>query len=594
MEAAPDFLDTVTSYESFLGRGAFGFVLKAKHKDGTYSCIKFIYPTDNDKLKRQTERETSLTRKLEDYRHIVTVKNSVCKKYLNPVQLEGIFSPCKKIVEAGWQDTPEKIKQLGWTCIQMELCGENLDSWLRDPETTMTSIFIQAKQVEIILHLFYGLKFLHEKQIIHRDLKPANVMFASDKYKLPVKIGDFGQSRTAHGHNDPTLTSSGIGTPAYRAPEVKTGTYSYQSDIFSLGLIIWEVVALIKPEQKHSLFDRLVNDGETELVKEDHPLIGSLAKELVINSTRKNLEQRHHALGNVGKIIEKLVQVQTQEKVLTCRNGEDLELCLPYVTPGSTIILGEGTYQGQFNLRGDGISIIGKGVDKTQILSSPAFHIFGQDCLISNLSLLVPTSSTDGYSGFAIHGTRCRLTKINVINANYGIHMHASDIKIDTVKFINNYKWCITMTDTTRSCTISDVTCENIQDGIHVDGTNHHLQKIRVSFSPNKRYNALYGIYFEGDNHTLEDFTCTGNTNNSRWDLYILSSSTTVKNSTCYNVLVDGDGARLNNVESRNLIGINGDLQNVQLVKCKSKNLEASGAVTMTGCTFDSVNKPSK
>lgn len=93
MAAGPDFLDTVAKYESFLGHGSFGFVLKAKHHDDTYSCIKFIYPTDDDKLKLQNERESSLTRKLWYNANIVLVKNSVCKKHLNPDQLKGIFRP---------------------------------------------------------------------------------------------------------------------------------------------------------------------------------------------------------------------------------------------------------------------------------------------------------------------------------------------------------------------------------------------------------------------------------------------------------------------------------------------------------------------
>ncbi|OXA38844.1 hypothetical protein Fcan01_26365 [Folsomia candida] len=103
MAAGPDFLDTVAKYESFLGHGSFGFVLKAKHHDDTYSCIKFIYPTDDDKLKLQNERESSLTRKLWYNANIVLVKNSVCKKHLNPDQLKG-ESPCRRM-----EDLPKSV-----------------------------------------------------------------------------------------------------------------------------------------------------------------------------------------------------------------------------------------------------------------------------------------------------------------------------------------------------------------------------------------------------------------------------------------------------------------------------------------------------
>ncbi|OXA39810.1 Mitogen-activated protein kinase 3 [Folsomia candida] len=84
MATATDFLDTVTKYTSYLGHGSYGFVVKAEHKDKTCTCIKFIYPTEDEKLLLQTQRERSLTIKLPEHRHIVTIKNSIDKRDFNP------------------------------------------------------------------------------------------------------------------------------------------------------------------------------------------------------------------------------------------------------------------------------------------------------------------------------------------------------------------------------------------------------------------------------------------------------------------------------------------------------------------------------
>ncbi|XP_035708280.1 interferon-induced, double-stranded RNA-activated protein kinase [Folsomia candida] len=361
MTTVPDFLETVSTYKSYLGHGSFGFVLLAEHNDKTSSAIKFIYPTDDAKKNVQHQREATLTKPLRRHENLVTVKNSVFQKTLNPSQLNDIFSHCSHTTEATWKDLPTKIQNLGWTCIQMAPCGKNLSRWLDDPDSNITSVFVQLKQIQIIHGLVSGLRFLHSNKIIHRDLKPGNVMFTKE-YQLPIKIGDFGQCRMVPGHEDHTFTKSGIGTRQYTAPEVldRRGKYSYQSDLFSLGLIIWVVV--LKNTQVQSLFNRLVYDESAELVKDDHPLIGKIAKQLVTSLTKKKVEERCQNMGDVEKIISNWESVQITEKELHCRNGEDLMLCLPFVSPGSTILLESIVHQGQFTLMTDNVRIVGKGV----------------------------------------------------------------------------------------------------------------------------------------------------------------------------------------------------------------------------------------
>lgn len=93
----------------------------------------------------------------------------------------------------------------------------------------------------IVYQLACALKYLHSGGVVHRDLKPSNILINSN---CDIKICDFGLSRsvTSQFFNKPIMTQF-IATRWYRAPEVLMGskTYSYKSDMWSLGCLIYEL-----------------------------------------------------------------------------------------------------------------------------------------------------------------------------------------------------------------------------------------------------------------------------------------------------------------------------------------------------------------
>jgi len=92
------------------------------------------------------------------------------------------------------------------------------------------------KALEIARQLCLGLGAAHENGVLHRDLKPANIMIDG---RGRVRITDFGLAGTAE---DLAAGGEVAGTPAYMAPEQhRTGAASIQSDIFALGLILYEI-----------------------------------------------------------------------------------------------------------------------------------------------------------------------------------------------------------------------------------------------------------------------------------------------------------------------------------------------------------------
>jgi len=82
-----------------------------------------------------------------------------------------------------------------------------------------------------------GLSFLHDRGIVHRDLKPGNVFLENGV----VKIGDVGLSKFISESHRSAQTQS-VGTVYYMAPEVAHGRYGREVDIYSLGIVLYELL----------------------------------------------------------------------------------------------------------------------------------------------------------------------------------------------------------------------------------------------------------------------------------------------------------------------------------------------------------------
>jgi serine/threonine protein kinase len=112
-----------------------------------------------------------------------------------------------------------------------------------------------------------GLKFAHSHNIIHRDIKPANIILSDDGR---VMITDFGIAKAG---NDMTITATGqmIGSPAYMSPEQAAGRLvDRRSDIFSLGIILYEALAGVKPfsgETYQAMVASIMSDKAEPLMK---------------------------------------------------------------------------------------------------------------------------------------------------------------------------------------------------------------------------------------------------------------------------------------------------------------------------------------
>src|SRR5260221_7481061 len=79
--------------------------------------------------------------------------------------------------------------------------------------------------------------YLHDHGIVHRDLKPGNIFL---EHGL-LKVGDYGLSKFISGSQRSAQTQS-VGTVHYMAPEISTGNYNKQIDIYASGIILYEML----------------------------------------------------------------------------------------------------------------------------------------------------------------------------------------------------------------------------------------------------------------------------------------------------------------------------------------------------------------
>jgi serine/threonine-protein kinase len=98
-----------------------------------------------------------------------------------------------------------------------------------------------AETKAILKQVCSGLDYAHHHGVVHRDLKPGNIMVTEQGL---VKVMDFGISRhalDAVGPLSPAERATACGTPDYMAPEQEDGQIRKESDVFSLGAMLYEM-----------------------------------------------------------------------------------------------------------------------------------------------------------------------------------------------------------------------------------------------------------------------------------------------------------------------------------------------------------------
>lgn len=195
-----------------LGTGSYGKVVLARNKrTSELVAIKEIMMTNmSDEEKDKSFKEVNLLKSL-DHPNIISLKDSF--------QDKGHLYIVMEYIDGG--DLADKIKQ--------RQSGKP---------------FTEDEIMKIFIQLTLALNYCHEHKIVHRDIKPQNV-FLTKSFGV-AKLGDFGVARALEATQE--LCQTIIGTPYYLSPEVwNNEPYNGQTDIWSLGCILYEMCALKRP-----------------------------------------------------------------------------------------------------------------------------------------------------------------------------------------------------------------------------------------------------------------------------------------------------------------------------------------------------------
>ena len=267
-----------------LGKGAMGVVYLAKDPlIGRLVALKTIRRTggDDDEAKEFQQR------------------------FVREAQAAGILNhPSIVTVHDIGQDEPT-----GTSFIAMEYVeGQNLKEILAQGRP------LSFDEIgDIVAQVADALDFAHSKGIVHRDIKPANIIMVEGNR---AKITDFGIAKIASGGN---LTTTGqfLGTPNYMAPEqIRGAPVDGRTDIFSLGICLYECLTRRKPfggDSLTSISYKIVHEAFAPL-NEINPQIPEGYGDVVAQALAKDPTKRYQRGRDMASAVRAVVRGERPAK----------------------------------------------------------------------------------------------------------------------------------------------------------------------------------------------------------------------------------------------------------------------------------------
>lgn len=273
--------------EAFVGEGAMGRVYRARHSrmSGRVFAVKVLFGdlAADHKMRSRFAHEAEASSRL-NHPNLVSV------------------------VDFG--ETPDGLLYLVMDFIE----GKNLADLLEG-----SGGLPEARVVQLFAGIAAGLDHAHLQGLIHRDLKTENVVVVNEGGRELPRVVDFGIAKlTEMDSGEQKLTAQGcvVGTPAYMSPEQACGEpIDIRSDLFSLGLIVYELLTGRKP------FDGTPMEVARQNISSTPPPIAARApgaivspelEALVFKLLEKDKEDRP---GRAAEVVEKLEEIYGTEAI---------------------------------------------------------------------------------------------------------------------------------------------------------------------------------------------------------------------------------------------------------------------------------------
>jgi len=179
------------------------------------------------------------------------------------------------------------------------------------------------------LQMCEALQYAHSQQILHRDLRPANILISKSGV---LKVGDFGVAALLE---KMPYAKTIIGTPPYMSPEHFKGKAVYSSDVYSVGIIIYEMLTGTLPyyDINPAKIEQLILQGQAAAPRVLNKNIPRELSNITLHTMAKDLENRytscrelaqalHHFLGSTPEkkeIQEIKTRIQAREQTPSSR-----------------------------------------------------------------------------------------------------------------------------------------------------------------------------------------------------------------------------------------------------------------------------------
>ena len=244
-----------------LGGGMFGQVYKARKESiGKDYAIKFL-KVDDENVRDAVARE------LESVRHFAQLDHPNLVSIEDMGEVDGI--PYLVMSYAGQETLRTRISQ---------------GAMARDDAIR---IFVQAAR---------GVQALHERSLVHFDIKPANIFLKGDV----ARVGDFGLSKLVTESRN--SLSFGRGTPYYMAPEMLQRRGDDKSDIYSLGVVLYECLCGRVPFTGETEWEVLKKHEQEAPTFPDH--VSAADRRVVERCMAKLPEQRYASVADLLRDLD--------------------------------------------------------------------------------------------------------------------------------------------------------------------------------------------------------------------------------------------------------------------------------------------------
>ncbi len=184
------------------------------------------------------------------------------------------------------------------------ISGGSLSQRIADPGS-----FPLVDRIRILSEVADALSHAHQRGVLHRDVKPANILLTDSS---SAKVTDFGIGKLLTGDTDLTTTGQMVGSPAYMSPEqVRGDKLDVRSDVFSLGVVLYQTLTLRKPfpaDTLTTLVYQILHDEPLDPIRHNEELPPEIT-EIARKCLAKNREERYGDAAELADDLRALIGI---------------------------------------------------------------------------------------------------------------------------------------------------------------------------------------------------------------------------------------------------------------------------------------------